>query len=103
MDSLDDQIVGVDVAYAASIDRPFGESLVWPVIPGDYFFTKLDKPAWKMTINDEGSSISPVVVCTDCSTYEYSEGAAEVVGFTRTGTELDIDVTGIDTLDESSI
>ena len=35
-----DPLVGVDIVYDSSVVRPFGESLVWHVIPGDYFYTR---------------------------------------------------------------
>ena len=50
-------IVGRDVVYGAEILRPYAQSLIWSVIPGEYLFTKHDNPAWTMTINDnDGSS-----------------------------------------------
>jgi hypothetical protein len=35
-----DPLVGVDIVYDQDIVRPFAQSLVWDVIPGDYFFTR---------------------------------------------------------------
>lgn len=50
-------IVGRDVVFGAEILRPYAQSLIWSVIPGEYLFTKHDNPAWTMTVNDnDGSS-----------------------------------------------
>ena len=41
-DYMDDPLVGVDIYTEESVVRPFGESLLFQVIPGDYLFTRED-------------------------------------------------------------
>jgi len=70
--------------------RPYGEWLTWSVIPGDYFYTITEAPAWLISIDDDDSSLEPVITCLECSTYTYTEGTSVITGFTRTGTALSI-------------
>ena len=37
-------LIGVDLIYIESVVRPFGKTLVWDVIPGDYFYTRETRP-----------------------------------------------------------
>ena len=41
---MDDPLIGVDIYTEESVVRPFGESLLFQVIPGDYFYTREDSP-----------------------------------------------------------
>ena len=65
--------------------RPFGESLVWHVIPADYFYTRETNPQVKVTVDDM-PALSTGMMCD----YTYFEGESCITGFTLSGTELTI-------------
>jgi hypothetical protein len=56
--------------------RPFGESILWAVIPGDYFFTREDYPQILVTIDD-----MPAVCTGLLCDFTYYENPGLVTGF----------------------
>lgn len=82
-----DPLIGVDVFTTQSIVVPFGESLVWEVIPFDYFYTRETQP--QVIVSVDGMP----ALCTgfQCG-YQYIDGTALITGFElTTATELRID------------
>ena len=71
-----DPLVGVEVVFDASVVRPFGESLVWHVIPGDYFYTREVLPQVKVDVDGMAA------LCTgmQCD-YSYAEGTSEITDY----------------------
>ena len=71
-----DPLIGVDIYTTESVIRPFGESLIWEVIPAEYLFTRETEPQIIMTVDE-----MPVLcVSLDCG-YSYIEDSALVTGF----------------------
>ena len=69
-------IVGNEVASAGSIVRPYGRTLRWPVIPGEYFYTVESEPQVKVDV--EGMP----ALCTGMAcNYLYAEGSSLITGF----------------------
>jgi hypothetical protein len=83
--SYDDPIVGRDVLYQASEARPFGEALVWHVIPGEYFYTREAIPQVLVTV-DEFPALCTSLACD----YTYYESAAVITDFDLTSNTLTI-------------
>ena len=78
-------IVGKDVQFSASIVRHYGLALVWPVIPGEYFYTVETEPQVKVDV--EGMP----ALCTGMAcNFAYSESASVIQAFSRSGTALTI-------------
>lgn len=71
-----DPLVGVDIVFDQSIVRPFAQSLVWDVIPGDYFFTREIQPQVKVTVDN-----MPALCSGMACNYLYAEGSSIVTGF----------------------
>lgn len=88
---IDVPLAGVDIVFDQSIVRPFGESLIWHVIPGDYFYTREILPQTKVTI-DELPALCTGMACD----YHYFEGESLITGFSiASGTQLTITGTGL--------
>ena len=78
-------IVGNEVASAGSIVRPYGRTLRWPVIPGEYFYTVETEPQVKVDV--EGMP----ALCTGMAcNFAYSESTSVIQAFSRDGTALTI-------------
>lgn len=81
-------LVGKDIVFDQSIVRPFGQSLVWDVIPGEYFFTRETEPQVKVTVDD-----MPALCTGMACSYRYAEGSSLITSFSIGGsssTELTI-------------
>ena len=50
--SIDVKLVGVNLKYDATELRPYGESLIWPVIPPEHFYTIEDAPQIIIDVDD---------------------------------------------------
>lgn len=73
--------------------RPFGQSLIWPVIPGDYFYTLETQPQVKVSV-DEMPALCTGMACN----YIYAEGSSLITGFSiSSGTQLTISGSNFDT------
>ena len=44
INSADDPLVGTTLVYTSETTRPFGESIIFPVVPPEYFFTNEESP-----------------------------------------------------------
>jgi len=66
--SIDDPLVGVEITFDQEVFRPYGESLIYPVIPAEYFYTYEEKPQVIVTI-DEFPALCRHLDCD----YEYTE------------------------------
>ena len=78
-------LVGKTVASGGSIVRHYGRALVWPVIPGEYFFTVETEPQVKVDV--EGMP----ALCTGMAcNFAYSESTSVIQAFSRSGTALTI-------------
>ena len=44
INSADDPLVGTTLVYTSETTRPFGESIIFPVVPPEYFFTNEEGP-----------------------------------------------------------
>jgi len=65
--------------------RPFGTSLVWQVIPGDYFYTRESKPQVIVQVDDM------LAMCTGLACdYDYFEEESVIEGFVKSGLQLTI-------------
>ena len=78
-------LVGKDVQSTGTIVRHYGRALVWPVIPGEYFYTVETEPQVKVEV--EGMP----ALCTGMAcNFAYSESTSVIQAFTREGTALTI-------------
>ena len=92
-DYMDDPLIGVDIYTEESIVRPFGESLLYQVIPGEYLYTREDQSQVIVTVDD----FPALCVSLECG-YEYIESAGQLIdGFTIDGTQLSISGVGFET------
>ena len=85
--SIDDPLVGVEITFDQEVFRPYGESLIYPVIPAEYFYTYEEKPQVIVTI-DEFPALCRHLDCD----YEYTEQDSLITAFTVT--DLDVVITG---------
>jgi hypothetical protein len=73
--------------------RQFGQSLIWSVIPGEYFYTRETQPQVMVTV-DEFPALCTGMACN----YRYFEGQSLITGFSiSSGTELTITGTNLQT------
>lgn len=86
-----DPLVGVNIVYDASIVREFGQSLVWHVIPGDYFYTREVLPQVKVSVDGMPA------LCTgmQCD-YSYSEGTSLITSYTVNHSNNQLTISGSD-------
>ena len=94
--SQDDPIVGTDLVYEQSEERPFGASLKWDVIPSEYFFTKHDAPQVMVSVDGMPA------LCTGlhCD-YTYVVGPETITAFTVAG--IQVTITGTDLTEPTSV
>ena len=82
---MDVPIVGTEIVTEESVVRPYGSSLVWEVIPGDYFYTRHSLPQVVVEVDDMPTICSGL----ECS-YNYYVGLGKITGFSRDGLALTI-------------
>ena len=83
--SYEAPLVGKDLVYGARKVRGFGDSLVWQVIPGEYFYTRETNPQVIVQI-DGMPALCTGLLCD----FTYYEGASVVTAFTLSGRSLSI-------------
>ena len=77
--SFDDPVVGKNVEYAQEETRPFGQSLIYPLIPAEHFYTVEDKPQIMVQI-DEFPALCRHLNCA----YKYKSQESVIKSFTVT-------------------
>lgn len=75
-DYMDDPLIGVDIYTEESVVRPFGESLLFQIIPGEYLFTRETMPQVIVTVDD-----LPALCAGLACHYEYVYDTALISGF----------------------
>ena len=94
--SQDDPLVGTDIIYEQSEEQPFGSSLQWDVIPGEYFFTKHDVPQVKVSV-DGMPALCTGLACD----YTYIEGQETITSFSVSG--IQVTISGTDLTEPTSV
>ena len=85
---------GKNLKYHQKETRPFGQSLVYKVIPPDYFYTIEEKPQVIVNIDEYPA----LCVNLDCD-YTYIEQQSEITAFTVSGDDVTITAKSLKTLD----
>lgn len=87
--SVDDPIVGATLVYTSETTRPFGESIIFPVVPPEFFFTNEEIPQVIIQVDEY-----PVLCGKLNCGFEYVDQTSRITGFTVSG--LDVTISGTD-------